>query len=100
MSKEKARNNLKLATAGMSSNSVVLLSLAEVSTMVGVTGLSVTFIRNIQQGIVTRIESQELQEIADDIVTRMKGAYPDIAAVSERNRIIKVWLDGLPKEVE
>lgn len=98
--KEKARDNLKLATNGMSSDSIASLSLTEVNAMVDIIGLSSTFVKNMQQSLINQVKYQELQEIADDIVIRLKSHSPDVAAIPQRGRIIKVWLDGKPEEIE
>ena len=98
--KTRAYENLILATAGMSQEVVAHLPLAEVYSLIKVTGLTVTFVSNIQQSIVAQKGRQELQDVANEIVTRMKGRFPDIVATPNRNRIIKVWLDGLPEEIE
>ncbi len=98
--KAKARENLMRATAGMTHQAIALLTLVEVRALIEVTGLSVTFIRNTQRSVTAHVERQELQDVADDIVTRMKGSFRNIAATPNRNRTIKVWLDGLPEEEE
>ncbi len=98
--KTQARDNLTRATAGMTSDTVALLSLKEVSAMVKVVGLTVTFLRNMQQSTVTLIERQKLREVADGIVAQMKPLFPNVAATPKRDRTIKVWLDGLPEEIE
>lgn len=95
-----ARENLTHATTEMSQQAVTQLTLVEMRELMDVTGLTVTFIRNEQQSIIAQKAQQELQAAADIIVTRMKGSFPDIAVVPKRNRTLKVWLDGLPEEIE
>ena len=95
-----ARDNLTLATAGMTSKAVALLSLKEVGAMVKVEGLSAGFLRNLQRSMVARVKGREMADVASAIVKRMKGDYPDIAAIPNRDRTIKVWLDGLPEEID
>ncbi len=97
--KKKARANLKKATARMSAADVARLTLSELGVLVKENGLSVTFLRNIQHDTVGQISHRELQDIADGIVQALKGAYPDVAAIPDRRRTIKVWLDGFPLEV-
>lgn len=98
--KQQAKDNLKNATSGMPSGDIERLSLAEVYAFVDIEELTGTLVRNIQRSIVVQAKQREEKGVANDIVTRMKAQFPDIVAIPKRGQIIKVWLNGLPKEIE
>ena len=98
--KKKALDNLTLATSSMSSVGVEQLTLQGLNELVAVQGLSVTFVRSLQQSMVARAKGQEMADVASDIVNRLQGGFPDIAVSAGRDRTLKVWLDGKPVEVE
>ena len=98
--KKQALDNLTLATLDMSSADIAALKPREVDALTGVTGLSVGFVQNMQRSMVIQAEGLMMQNTAYDIVKRLQGGFPDIAAIPTRDRTIKVWLDGLPEEIE
>ena len=98
--KKQALDNLTLATRGMFSGDIAALTPREVDALTGVAGLSVGFVQNMQRAMVIQATGFVMQTIAYDIVKRLQGGFPDIAVSAGRDRTIKVWLDGLPEEID
>ncbi len=86
----------------LSVRGVELLSPAQVRMAIGqgVRGLSVTFIRNMQRRLVAEMRREELQSAADWILSRILSQFANAGVAVKRNRIVQVWLDGLPEEIE
>ncbi len=79
-----------------------LLSPAQVREAIGqgVRGLSKTFIGNMQRRLVAEMRREELQSAADWILSRILTQFPNAEVTVKRNRIVQVWLDGLPEEID
>ena len=63
-------------------------------------GLTVTCIRNMRSRLAAGLRREEMQAVADGILSGLQKDFPDAEAKLLRGRRIEVWLDGLPKEVE
>ena len=84
----------------MTRRAIELLTLEEVQAFIGDAGLSGTFVRNTQQSIAAQIERQELQAISDEIASILVDRFPDVVVTPKRGQTAKVWLEGLPEEIE
>ena len=88
--------------ADLTHQAVELLTIDEIRTLIGAEaeGFSGTFIRNLQRRKIRRMKERELRSIADWIESRLSGQYPNVAAVPNRYRMVKVYLDGKPEVIE
>lgn len=79
-----------------------LMSYKDVEKLLGesAAGLSKTFVVNMQRKLVRSMVQEGLQSAADWILSRISGTYPNAAVGVKRGRIVQVWLDGKPEEVE
>ena len=79
-----------------------LLTTKEVKAVIGgkADGLSNTFIGNMQRKLVRKMQHEELQSVADWVLSLITSQYPNAEVDIKRGRIVQVWLDGKPEVVE
>lgn len=63
-------------------------------------GASTTLIRNIRSRLGAELRRKEMQATADWIISRVQTRFTDVEVKIRRGRVIEVWLDGKPAEVE
>ena len=102
--KREIYNDLKSAikTAGITYQTLELMNDAEVRVLIGARadGLSGTFIQNMQRKAVEQMKHKEMKSVADWIVSRVSGQFPNVEAIPRRDRTIRVYLDGIPEVIE
>ncbi len=63
-------------------------------------GLSTTLIRNMRSRLAAELRRKEMQAVADWIISHVQTRFADVEVKVRRGRVIEVWLDGKPAEVE
>ncbi len=63
-------------------------------------GLSTTVIRNMRRRLAAELRRKEMQATADWIISSVRTRFGGAEVKIRRGRIIEVWLDGKPAEVE
>ena len=89
-------------TQGSDSGGVEGLSSAAARSLIGpeAEGATVTLIRNAKRTLAAELRCREMQTVADWIVSGVRMRFADAEVKVRRGRVIEVWLDGLPEEVE
>jgi len=91
-----------IEAVAMTYQAVELRSDAEVRALIGdkAAGLSGTFIANLRRKAVRSMKRKEMESVADWIVSRVSGQFPNVGVVPKRGRMIQVYLDGVPEVIE
>ncbi len=91
-----------IQAAGHTYPAVLLLDVKAVRTLIGekARGMSQTLIRNMQRKALVELKRAELQSAADWILSRILSQFPGAEVKIRRGRVIELWLDGVPEEVE
>ena len=63
-------------------------------------GLSTTLIRNMRSRLAAELRRKEMQTVADWIISHVQTRFADVEVKVRRGRVIEVWLDGKPAEVQ
>ncbi len=63
-------------------------------------GVTATLLENMKRRLAAELRRREMQATADWIVSRVQTRFADVEVKIRRGRVIEVWLDGLPEEVE
>ena len=59
-----------------------------------------TLIRNAKRTLAAELRHKEMRTVADWIISSVRTRFASAEVKIRRGRVIEVWLDGLPKEVE
>ncbi len=59
-----------------------------------------TLIRNTRRRLAAELRRREMQATADWIISSVRTRFGSAEVKIRRGRVIEVWLDGLPKEIE
>ncbi len=59
-----------------------------------------TLIRNTRRRLAAELRRKEMQAVADWIISHVQTRFADVEVKVRRGRVIEVWLDGLPVEVQ
>ncbi len=89
-----ARGDDSDAVAGLRTNATRLLIGAEAK------GTTTTLIRNMRSRLAAELRREEMQAVADWIISHVQTRYADVEVKIRQGRVIEVWLDGKPAEVE
>ncbi len=63
-------------------------------------GATTTLIRNMRSRLAAELRRKEMQAVADWIISHVRTRFADVEVKIRRGRVIEVWLDGKPAEVE
>ena len=63
-------------------------------------GASTTLIRNMRSRLGAELRRKEVQATADWIISHVQTRFEGAEVKIRRGRVIEVWLDGKPAEVE
>ncbi len=63
-------------------------------------GMTVTLLENAKRRLAAELRRREMQATADWIISHVQTRFADVEVKVRRRRVIEVWLDGLPEEVE
>lgn len=63
-------------------------------------GMTVTLLENAKRRLAAELRRKEMQTVADWIIARVQTRFASAEVKIRRGRVIEVWLDGLPEEVE
>ncbi len=63
-------------------------------------GLTAAYVSNMQSRLVGELRQAEMQATADWIISSVRTRFGSAEAKVRRGRVIEVWLDGLPPEVQ
>ncbi len=63
-------------------------------------GMTTTLIRNTRRRLVAELRRKEMQTDADWIIASVRTRFGSAEVKMRRGRVIEVWLDGKPAEVE
>ena len=87
---------------GDDSDAVEGLSAAAARSIIGpeAAGMTTTMIRNAKRRLAAELRRREMRTVADWIVSGVKTRFEGAQVKIRRGRVIEVWLDGLPEEVE
>ncbi len=87
---------------GSDSTGVEGLSAAAARSLVGseAAGVTTTLIRNAKRTLAAELRRKEMQATADWIISSVRTRFGSAEVKIRRGRVIEVWLDGLPVEVE
>ncbi len=87
---------------GSDSGGVEGLSVTTARSLIGpeAKGVTTTLIRNAKRTLAAELRRKEMQATADWIVSGVKTRFADVEVKVRQGRVIEVWLDGLPKEIE
>ncbi len=91
-----------VGAANKTHEALALMTTGELRTMIGekANGLSGTFVGNLQQRLVKKMQQAELQSAADWVKSLILVQYPNADVTIKRGRVVQVWLDGKPEEPE
>ena len=89
-----------IQSGGLTYQALELKTVPEVRALLGEadTGLSASFVENMQKRAVKKMRQAELQSIANWLVSRASAQYPNISVVPKKGRTLMVYLDGLVEE--
>ncbi|HPD47913.1 MAG TPA: hypothetical protein P5279_14900 [Anaerohalosphaeraceae bacterium] len=92
-------------TQELSAGAVEALSAEAVKTLAGVgtggaEGMTATLVANVRRAVAAELRQKEMAAGAAWVEQQVRARYPQAAAVFRRGRVIEVWLDGVPAEVE
>ncbi len=59
-----------------------------------------TLIRNTRRRLAAELRRKEMQTVADWIISSVRTRFGNAEVKIRRGRVIEVWLDGKPAEVE
>ena len=59
-----------------------------------------TLIRNTRRRLAAELRRKEMQAVADWIISHVRTRFAEVEVKVRRGRVIEVWLDGKPAEVE
>ena len=84
------------------SDAVEGLSAAAARSIIGpeADGITVTMLENAKRTLAAELRRKEMRTVADWIVTGVKTRFAGAQAKIRRGRVIEVWLEGLPEEIE
>ncbi len=63
-------------------------------------GITTTLIRNTRRRLAAELRRKEMQTVADWIIASVRTRFGSAEVKMRRGRVIEVWLDGKPAEVE
>ncbi len=63
-------------------------------------GATTTLIRNTRRRLAAELRRKEMRTVADWIISSVRTRFADVEVKIRRGRVIEVWLDGLPEEIE
>ncbi len=89
-----ARGDDSGVVAGLRTNATRLLIGVEAK------GATTTLIRNMRSRLAAELRRKEMQAVADWIISHVQTRFADVEVKVRRGRVIEVWLDGKPAEVE
>ena len=78
------------------------LSVAAARSLIGpeAARATTTLIRNAKRTLAAELRRKEMQTVADWIIASVRTRFGSAEVGIKRNRIIQVYLDGRPEEVE
>ena len=87
---------------GDDSDAVEALGTRAVRALIGpeAEGMTTTLIRNTRRRLAAELRRKEMQATADWIISSVRTRFADVEVKVRRGRVIEVWLDGKPAEVE
>jgi hypothetical protein len=87
---------------GNDSDAVEGLSAAAARAIIGpeAAGATVTMIENAKRRLAAELRRREMRTVADWIIARVQTRFEGAQVKIRRRRVIEVWLDGKPAEVE
>ncbi len=59
-----------------------------------------TLIRNTRRRLAAELRRKEMQTVADWIIAHVRTRFANVEVKVRRGRVIEVWVDGKPAEVE
>ena len=63
-------------------------------------GMTTTLIRNAKRRLAAELRRKEMRTVADWIVSGVRTRFADVEVKIRRERVIEVWLDGMPEVIE
>ncbi len=63
-------------------------------------GVTTTLIRNMRSTLAAELRRKEMQTVADWIISHVRTRFADVEVKIRRGRVMEVWLDGVPEDVE
>ncbi len=63
-------------------------------------GMTTTLIRNAMRTLAAELRRKEMGTVADWIISGVKTRFEGAQVKIRRRRVIEVWLDGKPAEIE
>ncbi len=89
-------------TRGDDSDAVEALRTRAVRLLIGpeAEGMTTTLIRNTRRRLAAELRRKEMLAVADWIISHVQTRFADVEVKVRRGRVIEVWLDGKPAEVE
>ncbi len=104
MQKRELYKRLKDAVEARGDDSVAVegLSAAAARSIIGpeADGATTTLIRNAKRTLAAELRRKEMQATAEWIVSGVKTRFGSAEVKIRRGRVIEVWLEGLPEEIE
>ncbi len=87
---------------GSDSGGVEALSAAAARSLIGplAAGMTTTLLENAKRRLAAELRRREMRTVADWIVTGVKTRFAGAQVKIRRQRVIEVWLDGMPEEIE
>ena len=87
---------------GDDSDAVEGLSAAAARSIIGLEagGATVTLLENAKRTLAAELRRKEMRTVADWIATGVRTRFADVEVKIRRERVIEVWLDGMPEEIE
>ncbi len=87
---------------GDDSDAVGALRTRAVRSLIGpeAKGVTTTMIRNTKHTLTAELRRKEMQTVADWIISHVRTRFGSVEVKVRRERVIEVWLDGKPAEVE
>ena len=87
---------------GDDSDAVEGMSAAAARSIIGpeADGMTITLIRNAMRTLAAELRRKEMRTVADWIATGVRTRFADVEVKIRRERVIEVWLDGMPEVIE
>ncbi len=87
---------------GYVSDAIESMSVKDLRLLIGKpsNSLTVTYVKNMREKLVRSMKLTELQLIADSVLANICVLFPNAAVKLGRRRVISIYFDGLPKEIE
>ena len=87
---------------GDDSDAVEGLSAAAARSIIGpeARGVTVTLLENAKRTLAAELRRREMRTVVDWIISGVKTRFGSAEVKIRRGRVIEVWLDGRPAEIE